>query len=137
VSLAQQTNRIVNRTQKVLDGNVHYAARPIVGKEYAAVFGNRNADGTTSHLSIFRYEACEEALVASIGMAIMHRDRNHVVSGAVFAVPRAMVGGKGVAVVTRRELALTLNAMLANAPEDPLQRFNRLAFRRLVGGLAS
>src|SRR5271156_4417810 len=74
-------------------------ARTVVGDEQAAVLGDGAAYGSAPHLAVFCDETGEKVLEASIGMAAVHRDADDLIAGAVGAVPGAVFGGEGVAVI--------------------------------------
>ena len=74
-------------------------AGAVVGDEQAAVFGDGDAYWAAPDLAVFGDETGEEVFVAAVGVAVVHGDANDFVAGAVGAVPGAVFGGKGVAVI--------------------------------------
>jgi len=97
-------------------GDVPNAARAIVGDEEAAIFSDSDADGAAPDLAVRGDEAGEEVFVAAFGSAVVHGDADDFVTGAVLAIPRAVFGCEGVAIVGGGELELV------GGIEDHLQR---------------
>ena len=64
---------------------------------------DRDAYRPTPDLAIGGDEAGEEVVVLAGGVAVVHGDADDLVAGAVLAVPAAVLGGEGVAVVLRWE----------------------------------
>ena len=80
-------------------GDVPDGAGAVVGDEHAAVFGDGDAYGTAPDLAVFGDETGEEVFIAAVGVAVVHGNADDLITGAVGAVPGAVFGGEGVAVI--------------------------------------
>ncbi len=74
-------------------------AAAVVGDVEAAVVAYGDADGPAPDLAVGGDEAGEEVVVLAGGVAVFHGDEDDFVAGAVGAVPGAVLGGEGIAVV--------------------------------------
>src|SRR6185437_1853614 len=79
--------------------DVPHAARAVIGDEERAVRCDRDTNGTAPDLAVFGDKAIEEVVILAGGMAVLHGDEDDIVAGAVLAVPGAMLGGEGTAVI--------------------------------------
>ena len=70
----------------------------------AAVLGDRDAHRAAPDLAVGGNEAGQEVVVLAGGVAVVHRDDDDLVAGAVLAVPAAMLGGEGIAVIAGGEV---------------------------------
>src|SRR5271163_1859650 len=91
---AAQKERSFADVSDVPDG-----ARTVVGDEQTAILGDGDAYGATPHLAVLGDETGQEVFVAAIGVAAVHGDADDLIAGAVGAVPGAVFGGEGVAVI--------------------------------------
>lgn len=75
------------------------ASRAVVRDIERSIAACSNTNRTAPDLTVFGYESSEKVFITSIGVAIVHGNPDDLVTGASGAVPGAVLGGKGVAVV--------------------------------------
>src|SRR5579871_3064621 len=98
------------RASWLIDDLLSYVAdlpdgvRSIVADEQRAVVGNGYAHGTPPNIAAFSDKAGEEVLVLAAGPAVLHRHADDLIAGALFAVPGAVLGSKGIAAILFRKL---------------------------------
>src|ERR1035438_7514941 len=80
-------------------GDVPDRAGAVVCDEDAAVFGDGDTYRAAPDLAVFRDESGQEIFVTAISMAVVHGNADDFVASAVCAVPGAVFGGEGVAVI--------------------------------------
>src|SRR6185437_3740415 len=74
-------------------------ARAVVADEQRAVVHHGDRDRTSPDFAVRRDETGDEVLVFTGGFAMLDRNANHFVAGALLLVPRAVFGGKDIAAI--------------------------------------
>src|ERR1035441_7237681 len=78
--------------------------RSVIGHEQRSVLRFRNTHRPSPDFAVGGHEPGEEVFILSGGVAVLHRQPNDLVAGALGAIPRAMFRSKSVTVVFSREL---------------------------------
>src|ERR1700733_8026882 len=84
-------------------GDMPNTSAAVIGDEHTPVLPNGDTDRPAPHRIVIHNETCKEILVRAVGLSVMHRDTDHLVPGTLFAVPRAMLCRKAVAVIGQRK----------------------------------
>src|ERR1035441_2913316 len=86
-------------------GHMPHGAAPVVGDEQRPVLSDRDPHRAAPDLAVGSDKAGQEVVVLAGGVAVVQGNVDHLVAGAVLAVPAAMLRGKGVASVAGGKLA--------------------------------
>jgi hypothetical protein len=99
---------------KLLAGidNVPNTLCAVVGYKKRAVLSNCNSDRPAPDLTVRCDESGEEIFILSGSMAVVHRDADDFVAGAVGAVPGAVLSREAVAIVGRGKLLALVKSHL-------------------------
>src|SRR3954469_12399876 len=65
----------------------------VFGDQERAVLGDRNSDRPPPDLGVIDNEARHEIFVLAGRLAVLHPDTDHLVAGALRAIPGAVLGG--------------------------------------------
>jgi hypothetical protein len=75
-------------------------AGAIIGHQQRAVLGYGHACRAAPHVALLGHESHEKVLIFAVRLALLHRHADDFVADAAGTVPRAVLGGKGVVVVS-------------------------------------
>src|ERR1700722_19000988 len=86
-----------------------------------AVARDRDADRASPHIGIAGDKAGHEVLIFAGRNAVLHTDADHLIARALRTIPGAVLGGKAVAAIFRRECA----AFVERQPERGRMRLDQ------------